>query len=75
VTSAGTAMEELVAGGAGLTVDPTDTDAIAAALARVLDDDDLADELRAAGRARAAETTWAHTAELTVAAYEEALAR
>jgi glycosyltransferase involved in cell wall biosynthesis len=75
VTSAGTAMEELVAGGAGLTVDPTDTDAIAAVLARVLDDDDLADELRAAGRARAAETTWAHTAELTVAAYEEALAR
>lgn len=75
VTSAGTATEELVAGGAGLTVDPRDSDAIAAALARVLDDDDLADQLRAAGRERAAETTWEHTAALTIAAYEEALGR
>ena len=71
VTSAGTATEELVAGGAGLAVDPRDADAIAGAIASVLDDDDLADRLRAAGRARAAETTWATTAELTIAAYEE----
>ena len=52
VTSAGTATEELVAGGAGLAVDPRDADAIAGALASVLDDDDLADRLRR-GRARA----------------------
>ncbi|HEY8525519.1 MAG TPA: glycosyltransferase family 1 protein [Acidimicrobiales bacterium] len=71
VTSKGTATEELVADGAGLTVDPTDTDAIAGALAQVLDDDDLADRLRRAGRARAAATTWETTARLTVAAYEE----
>jgi glycosyltransferase involved in cell wall biosynthesis len=73
VTSAGTATEELVAGGAGLTVDPRDPDAIAEGIARVLDDPDLAAELRAAGRARAAEVTWARTAELTITAYEEAV--
>jgi glycosyltransferase involved in cell wall biosynthesis len=71
VTSAGTATEELVAGGVGLAVDPTDVDAIAGALASVLDDDGLAERLRRAGLARAAETTWETTAALTVAAYEE----
>ena len=75
VTSAGTSTEELVEGGIGLAVDPHDTDAIAGALARVLDDDDLAGELRRAGRVRAAEMTWDRTAQLTVAAYEEALGR
>jgi glycosyltransferase involved in cell wall biosynthesis len=73
VTSAGTATEELVAGGAGLAVDPRDPDAIAAAIARVLDDPELGDRLREAGRARATEVTWARTAELTIAAYEEAV--
>jgi glycosyltransferase involved in cell wall biosynthesis len=72
VTSAGTATEELVAGGVGLVVDPRDPDAIAGALAAVLDDDDLAERLRRAARKRAAETTWATTAALTIAAYEEA---
>lgn len=71
VTSKGTATEELVAGGVGLAVDPTDADAIAGALAQVLDDDDLADRLRAAGRARAAETPWEVTASMTIAAYRE----
>jgi glycosyltransferase involved in cell wall biosynthesis len=71
VTSAGTATEELVAGGAGLAVDPRDVDAIAGAVASVLDDDDLADRLRAAGCERAARTTWERTAEATIAAYEE----
>jgi glycosyltransferase involved in cell wall biosynthesis len=71
VTSKGTATEELVADGVGLAVDPTDTDAIAEALSSVLDDDDLADRLRRAGLARAAETTWETTASMTVRAYEE----
>ena len=75
VTSRGTATEELVAGGAGVVVDPLDVDAIAAALASVLDDDDLAARLRAAGRARAADNTWAHTAAATIAAYREVLGR
>lgn len=69
VTSKGTATEELVAGGAGLAVDPLDTDAIAGALARILDDEDLAATLWAAARARAAERTWEATARLTVDAY------
>ncbi|MFP3902025.1 MAG: glycosyltransferase family 4 protein [Acidimicrobiia bacterium] len=71
VTSAGTATEELVTGGAGLAVDARDVDAIAGALASVLDDDDLAERLRRAGLARAARTTWDLTAERTVAAYRE----
>jgi glycosyltransferase involved in cell wall biosynthesis len=75
VTSAGTATEELVAGGAGLAVDPLDTDAIAGAVGSVLDDAGLADRLRAAGRARAAATTWQATAAATIAAYEEVLGR
>jgi glycosyltransferase involved in cell wall biosynthesis len=75
VTSAGTATEELVAGGAGLAVDPRDVDAIAAAVASVLADDALADRLRAAGRDRAAATTWERTAAATIAAYEEVLGR
>jgi len=75
VTSSGTSMEELVAGGAGLAVDPRDPDAIAAAIASVLDDGALAASLRAAGRARATETTWEATAKLTIAAYEEAMGR
>jgi glycosyltransferase involved in cell wall biosynthesis len=75
VTSAGTATEELVAEGAGLAVDPLDVDAIAGAIASVLDDDRLAGRLRAAGRARAESTTWEATAAATVAAYEEVLGR
>jgi glycosyltransferase involved in cell wall biosynthesis len=75
VTSLGTATEELVTGGAGIAVDPRDSDAIAGAISQVLDDDDLANALREAGRKRAAETTWQTTAELTIAAYEEVLGR
>lgn len=72
VTSAGTATEELVADGVGLAVDPRDVDAIAGALERVLGDPELAERMRRAGFARAAEITWEATAEMTVAAYEEA---
>jgi glycosyltransferase involved in cell wall biosynthesis len=70
VTSKGTATEELVEGGAGLTVDPYDPDAIAAALTEVLDDFDLSETLRAAALRRASEHTWATTAAQTIAAYE-----
>ena len=75
VTSRGTATEELVAGGAGLAVDPLDVDAIAGAVASVLDDEGLAERLRRAGRARATATTWQATAAATIAAYEEVLGR
>ena len=75
VTSAGTATEELVEGGAGIAVDPRDVDAIAGAISEVLDDDELAERLRKAGRERAAATTWETTANLTIAAYEEVAGR
>jgi len=70
VTSDGTSTAELAAD-AGLLVDPRDAAAIAAALERVLRDDELAETLRSAGRARAAEYTWARTARLVTDAYLE----
>jgi glycosyltransferase involved in cell wall biosynthesis len=72
VTSLGTATAE-VAGDAGLLVDPRDHETIAGALARILDEPSLAADLSDRGRARAATYTWDRTAELTVAAYEEAI--
>jgi glycosyltransferase involved in cell wall biosynthesis len=50
-------------------VDPLDVDAIAAGIDEAVR---RADELRDAGRARAAELTWERTAEGLVAAYREA---
>jgi glycosyltransferase involved in cell wall biosynthesis len=70
VTSAGTATEE-TAGGAAVLVDPHDTAALTAALARVLDDEAHAGALRGRGLARARECTWERTADLVAAAYDE----
>jgi alpha-1,3-rhamnosyl/mannosyltransferase len=66
VTSRGTSLPE-VAGEAALLVDPTDTDAIAAAMARLLDDSALVDRLKQAGMARAGTYSWARCAGETVA--------
>jgi glycosyltransferase involved in cell wall biosynthesis len=74
ITSKGTSTEE-VAGDAGVLVDPLDADDIAGAIARVVDDEDLAADLRTRSRARAATFTWADAARATVAAYHEALGR
>ncbi len=74
VTSTDTATAE-VAGDAGLAVDPTDVDAVADGLRRVLNDPALAARLVAAGRDRAATLTWAATAEATVGVYREVLGR
>jgi len=68
VTSAGTALAE-VAGPAAVTVPPGRADLLAEALVRVLDDVDLASELRSAGPRRAATYTWSATAAATVEAY------
>ena len=73
VTSAGTSTEEL-ARGAGVLVDPRDPDAIAAGLRSILDDPGYAEELAAAGSARAAEYPWSRTAELLLDAYLEVAA-
>ncbi|MEI6727170.1 MAG: glycosyltransferase family 1 protein [Actinomycetes bacterium] len=62
-----------VVGNAALLFPPGDDVALAAALARVLDDPALRERLVAAGRERGAQFTWARTAAATVAAYHEAL--
>ncbi len=74
VTSAGTSTEEL-ATGAGLVVDPRDPDAVAGAIAAVLEDPCVAERLAVAGRERAGRYPWAATAALVAAAYREAAAR
>jgi glycosyltransferase involved in cell wall biosynthesis len=73
VTSQDTATAE-VGGDAALLVDPRDPTAIGAALERILADEALAADLVQRGLARAAAHTWSRTAELTAAAYREAVA-
>ena len=62
-----------VVGDAGLLVDPLDTGAITAALARLLDDGALRERLRQAGFARAAGFTWREAARRTLQVYEAAI--
>lgn len=64
-----TALPE-TAGGAAELFDPNDTDDIAAAIRRALGDPE---PLRERGRRRAAQFSWAATAERTVAVYRELL--
>jgi glycosyltransferase involved in cell wall biosynthesis len=56
-----------------LVFDPDDLDAIVSQIERLTSDRALADDLREKGRRRAEELTWRHTAELTAAAYGQAL--
>ena len=63
-----------VAGDAVLYFEPTDTQAIAAAIERLLQDSALRDRLRAAGPEQAKKFSWQRTAEGTLASYERALA-
>lgn len=71
VTSALSALPE-VAGDAALLVDPEDPAAIAAAVARVLGEEDLRRDLRLRGLSRAAGYTWESTARRTAAVLHEA---
>jgi glycosyltransferase involved in cell wall biosynthesis len=71
-TSARGSLRE-VAGDAALLFDPEDVDAIQEAIVTLLGDERLRDELRKKGRERAAQFTWAKTAEGTVRSYERAL--
>ena len=73
VTSAGTACAE-VAGDTAVLVDPLDPDALAAGLLTVLDDPDLATDLRRRARERAATFTWDAAAAGALGAYREAVA-
>ena len=74
VTSAGTVMAEIV-GDAALLADPRDPAAIAAAIARLLNDDTLRATLRASGPHQAAPFTWARAAAATRDVYDEVLRR
>jgi glycosyltransferase involved in cell wall biosynthesis len=63
-----------VVGDAGVLVDPTNVDALRAALYNLAVDLPLRAALRAAGLARARAFSWRHAAEATVGVYREALA-
>ena len=60
-------------GDAAVTVEPTDVEALAAAMQRVLADRDLQADLCRRGLERAAAFTWERTARETVAVYREVL--
>ena len=68
-----TSLPEVVGDG-GLLVEP-EPEPLAAAIVSVLNDPARAADLRTRGVARAAEFSWARTAHLTMAAYEEAVGR
>jgi glycosyltransferase involved in cell wall biosynthesis len=61
-----------VAGDAALLFDPQQPAELAHAVTRILRDRELAAELAARGRARAAEFTWRRAAEETIASFERA---
>ena len=73
VTSNTSSLPEVV-GDAAVCVDPTDEDALAQALTNVLENSELAAELRRRGLERAKAFTWRRTVDAAVAAYETALA-
>ncbi|MGH2759523.1 MAG: glycosyltransferase family 4 protein [Actinomycetota bacterium] len=72
VTSNRSSMPE-VAGAAAEFCDPSDPASIGSAIAKVLRDPELAEDLRRAGYKRAREFTWERTARRTVTCYREAL--
>ena len=72
VTSNTSSIPEVV-GDAGLMVDPYSADALADALARVLNDRELHADLAERGIRRATAFTWRTTAERTLRAYEQAV--
>jgi glycosyltransferase involved in cell wall biosynthesis len=72
VTSNRSSLPE-IAGAAAELCDPSDNESIGQALAKVLRDSFLAEDLRRLGARRAAEFTWERTARETLACYREAL--
>jgi phosphatidylinositol alpha-mannosyltransferase len=69
-------FDEVVSDGVdGILVPPGEPSALAAAVGRVLEDRDLAEQLGAAGREKAASYSWTRVADRIVAIYEAALRR
>ncbi|KAB8143898.1 glycosyltransferase family 4 protein [Chloroflexia bacterium SDU3-3] len=71
VTSNRSSLPEVV-GDAGLTVDPYSADELGEAILRLLNDEELRQELSERGLARARRFSWRETAERTLAVYEAA---
>lgn len=74
IVSRASSLPEVV-GDAAVLVDPRDIDALAAALARTLQEPGLAAMLHEAGPQRAAQFSWKRTAKATVAVYRTVLSR
>jgi glycosyltransferase involved in cell wall biosynthesis len=72
ITAMTSSLPEVV-GQAGTLVDPTDAEAMALAMQRVLTDADLREEMRAAGLERAQLFSWRRTAQDTADTYRRAL--
>jgi glycosyltransferase involved in cell wall biosynthesis len=72
ITSTASSLPEVV-GQAGQLADPTDTEALAAAMAQVLGSRQLQQEMETAGLAQAAGFSWEETARKTVDSYRRAL--
>ena len=68
---AGTVPSEEVAGGAAELVDPTDTNAIAAGMTKLIQREDLRRDLVELGRKRASTMTWEQTARQMIALYRQ----
>jgi glycosyltransferase involved in cell wall biosynthesis len=73
VSSTVSSLPEVVGSG-GLLVDPTDTEALASAMKRLVTDKDTHDSLRAAGLAQAQAFSWQEAAKRTVDSYRRVLA-
>ena len=69
ITSNTTSLPE-VAGEAALSINPLDTDQIAGAMKRVLEDTSLANKLKDLGRVRSREFNWQSCADATLAIYQ-----
>jgi glycosyltransferase involved in cell wall biosynthesis len=63
-----------VAGDAALLVEPTSVEAIAEGMWRLLKDDELCEDLKSKGLARAAEFSWQRAARETLDVYHRAVA-
>jgi glycosyltransferase involved in cell wall biosynthesis len=74
VTSNRASMAE-IAGEAAVLTDPMDVDALSDALERAVGDDRLRETLRTKGLARAAQFSWARTAQATGRVYDRVLGR
>jgi len=72
VTGNLTSLPEVV-GDAALTVDPLDPDAIAAAVARLIDDPALREDLRRRGLSRSRQFDWRGTARMTLQIYRRVM--